>query len=591
MYYVILHYIILHYKATSVQWGPWAEVGMAAKAGTSETSYLRLDPTMSLDAMASILGAGAVAYNGIVGVARINWGNFLAGFPSVPLFLSNFKSQKKGGMKVSGGVSKELVQTTIEGVLMDVLGDPDLSDFSVPLMDMGLDSLSAVEFRNRVQAAFDGLSLTATVMFDYPTVADLTGFVVSQFSEDDEEEGAGGIRTVSAQEHCSMLGVAARFPGCKGNGADEYWAMLCQGKDMITEVPIERWDVDLYYDEDHSAPGKMYSRNGGFISGLGGFDAKMFGIADGEAQSMDPHQRLLLEVCYESLYQSSFTKESLTNSETGVYIGCATLGGISVADDDIGPFTNIGSFPSGNSGRVSHALGLRGPCFTIDTACSATVVAMDCAMQAKRLGKCERSIIAGSNLQLCPNTWIGFCKMGALAVDGRCKTFDHTANGFTRSEGAGSFVLEMASFAEAAGRASVANALGCAVNQDGRSATITAPSGPAQQRCVQAALLDGSTEPLDISMVEVHGTGTALGDPIEVGGLKATIGKGRSQDSPVILAACKSIIGHEEGAAGVAGIVKMVASMKHGLIPKNLHLTKLNPNIDLGDFPVLMPAG
>ncbi|CAL1148755.1 unnamed protein product [Cladocopium goreaui] len=591
--------------AVSVQWGPWAEVGMAARAGTTESGgYLRLDPTASLQAMAAILSLPNTA---LVGVARLNWSAFLAAQPKVPCFLENFQHHKKSsGVKMSGGVPKDLVNSTIINVLCDVLGDPDLSDFSVPLMDMGLDSLSAVEFRNRVQASFDGLHLASTVMFDYPTVADLTDFIVAQFSEgeDDAEGVLGGVRDLNANEPMATIGMAARFPGCHGNGSNEnlgttlgtvgrrkYWAMICAGLDMITPVPIERWDNELYYDPDTSAPGKMYARFGGFIFGLEGFDNKMFGIAEAEAQAMDPHQRILLEVAYESFWNGGLDKEQLSNSNTGCYVGCATLGGISVQDQDIGPFTNIGSFPSGNSGRVSHALGLRGPCFTIDTACSSTLVALDCAAQAKRLGKCDRSVVAGSNLQLCPNTWVGFCKMGlALSPDGRCKTFDESANGFTRADGAGSIVLELAGEAQKNGKQELAMALGVCVNQDGRSATITAPSGPAQQRCINASLQEASAKGLEISMVEVHGTGTALGDPIEVGGMKSTLGKGRLDENPLVLAATKSIIGHTEGSAGVAGLIKMIAEFNHRVVPKNLHLKKMNPNIDLTDFPVIMPG-
>jgi 3-oxoacyl-(acyl-carrier-protein) synthase len=567
---------------------------MAARAGTTESGgYLRLDPAASLLAMGAILASSQPS---IVGVARISWSSFFAAQPKVPAFLDNFQHLKKAaGVKMgAGGVERDTVNSMIVSVLVDVLGDPDISDFGVPLMDMGLDSLSAVEFRNRVQASFEGLHLTATAMFDYPTVADLTDFIVAQFSEgdDDNDLGAlGGSRELNANEPLAMIGMSARFPGCQGNGVDEYWAMLTMGQDMITPVPIERWDIDLYYDADPSAPGKMYAQYGGFILGLEGFDSKMFGIIEPEAQAMDPHQRILLEAAYESFWNAGLDKEQLSNTNCGVYIGCATLGGISVGDMDIGTFTNIGSMPSGNSGRVSHALGLRGPCFTIDTACSSTLVGVDCAAQAKRLGKCDRTCVAGSNLQLCPNTWVGFCKMGmALSPDGRCKTFNESANGFTRSEGAGSLIFELASSAAKSGKQEVANALGVCVNQDGRSATITAPSGPAQQRCINASLQDGSVKALEVSLVEVHGTGTALGDPIEVGGLKSTLGKNRTEDSPLILAAAKSIIGHTEGSAGVAGVLKMVAEFSHRHIPSNLHLKKMNPNIDLADFPTIMPS-
>ncbi|CAE7338437.1 pikAII, partial [Symbiodinium sp. KB8] len=520
-------------------------------------------------AMGAILAASPSP--GLVGVARINWSSFFAAQPKVPCFLENFQHHKKStGVKMgSGGVPKDLVNSTIINVLCDVLGDPDLSDFSVPLMDMGLDSLSAVEFRNRVQASFDGLHLASTVMFDYPTVADLTDYIVAQFSDGDEADDAAiGVRDLNANEPMATIGMAAR-----------YWAMLCAGLDMISTVPIERWDIDLYHDPDPSVPGKMphgsvrYTRWGGFIFGLEGFDNKMFGIAEPEAQAMDPHQRL--EVVYESFWNAGLDKEQLSNTNCGCYVGCATLGGISVQDfpdaaqksgqqskrlsslvrveisvnmslfdEDIGPFTNIGSFPSGS-----------------------TLVALDCAAQGKRLGKCDRSIVAGSNLQLCPNTWVGFCKMGmALSPDGRCKTFDESANGFTRTDGAGSLILELASSASKAGKQEVATALGVCVNQE------------------------ASVKALEVSLVEVHGTGTSLGDPIEVGGMKSTLGKGRTEDAPLVLAATKSIIGHTEGSAGVAGLIKMIGEFSYRIVPKNLHLKKMNPNIDLTDFPVIMPS-
>jgi acyl transferase domain-containing protein len=301
------------------------------------------------------------------------------------------------------------------------------------------------------------------------------------------------------------------------NDIEAFWKFLCTGQDPICEVPLERWDIDEFYDEDRSAPGKIYVRNGSFIPGVEDFDASFFGIADTEARSLDAHHRLLLEVAYESFHDAGQSKETLSGLECGVFVGCCTLTGITVDEEDIGPFTNIGSGLSGLSGRISHALGLRGACFAIDTACSSTLVALDSAVQASRLGKQEMACVGGVNLQLRTDMWIGFCKMTGLAADGRCKTFDASADGFARGEGVGSFIMRMQAFAESKSEFPVAGVKGSCVNQDGRSATITAPSGPAQQRAIAASLKDSELQGLDVSLVECHGTGTSLGDPIEVG--------------------------------------------------------------------------
>ncbi|CAK9054933.1 unnamed protein product [Durusdinium trenchii] len=584
--------------AVSVQWGPWAEVGMAARAGTSESVVLRIALQEGLQAMDNILGAQATSHLGAyVGVARIKWRSFLAQMPRLPSFLENFqqyapKDAKKGGLVAKGAApSRDLVRIGIENVLKEVLGDDSLEDFSSPLMDMGLDSLAAVEFRNRVQASFEGVRLSSTVMFDYPTVADLTDFILSQFAPDDDADGAvlGGDLS-AAREPLSMLGLAGRYPGMSAqNDVSEFWSFLLSGQDPICEIPIERFDVDELFEEDRGVPGKVYVREGGFIPGVEEFDAAFFGIAEPEARSMDTHQRLQTETAYESFYNSGFTKETLANVECGVFMGCCTLTGITVDYEDIGPFTNIGSGLSGMSGRISHALGLRGPCFTIDTACSSTLVAMDCAVQASRLGRQELACVAGTNLQLRTDMWVGFCKMTGLAGDGRCKTFDQSADGFGRSEGSGSVILRLKAAANAKGESGLTLTRGSCVNQDGRSATITAPSGPAQQRALQNSLRDSELSALEVSLVECHGTGTALGDPIEVGAQEKIYGKDRADQDQLILAAAKSVIAHLEGAAGVAGITKLVKMLEHKMVPPNLHLKKLNPNIDLSNFACCIP--
>ncbi|CAE7648751.1 pikAII, partial [Symbiodinium sp. KB8] len=545
--------------------------------------------------MESILGA-KVDRSSVVAVACVKWRSFLSPLPEVPSFLDNFryaaKDRTNGKLLVKGSApSRDLVRTGIENVLKEVLG-ADLDDFSVPLMDMGLDSLAAVEFRNRIQCCFEGVRLSSTVMFDYPTVGDLTDFILSQFAPDDDVANVDvkGRPDTMLREPLALMGMAGRCPGmAAGNDISDFWAFLCSERDPISRIPIERFDVDEFYDEDRSAPGRVYVRQGGFINDVDLFDAAFFGIAKPEARSMDKHHRLQLEIVFESFYNSGFTKESLVNLECGAFIGCCSLAFARVVHsgevDDIGPFTNIGSSLSGMAGRVSHALALRGPCFTVDTACSSTLVATDCAMQAFHLGRQVLACVAGTNLQLRQgiSSWIGFCKMGALSGDGRCKTFDESADGFGRSEGSGSFILSPKS------EGTLAHMMGSCVNQDGRSATITAPSGPAQQRALNNSLRDSELTPLQVSLIECHGTGTALGDPIEIGALENVYGRDRLESAQLILAAVKSVTAHPEGAAGIVGLAKLVKMMQHGQVPANLHLHQLNPNIDLSSFECKMP--
>ena len=556
---------------------------------------LRIGLDEGLQAMESILGT-KLDRSSVVAVACVKWRSFLSPLPEVPSFLDNFryaaKDRTSGKLLVKGSApSRDLVRTGIENVLKEVLG-ADLDDFSVPLMDMGLDSLAAVEFRNRIQCCFEGVRLSSTVMFDYPTVAGLTDFILSQFAPDDDvaDVDVKGRGDTILREPLALMGIAGRCPGmAAGNDISDFWAFLCSGRDPISRIPIERFDVDEFYDEDRSAPGRVYVRQGGFINDVDLFDAAFFGIAKPEARSMDTHHRLQMEIVFESFYNSGFTKETLVNLECGVFIGCCSLAFARVVHsgevDDIGPFTNIGSSLSGMAGRVSHALALRGPCFTVDTACSSTLVATDCAMQAFHLGRQVLACVAGTNLQLRQgsSSWIGFCKMGALSGDGRCKTFDESADGFGRSEGSGSFILSPKS------EGTLAHVMGSCVNQDGRSATITAPSGPAQQRALNNSLRDSELTPLQVSLIECHGTGTALGDPIEIGALENVYGRDRLESAQLILAAVKSVTAHPEGAAGIVGLAKLVKMMQHGQVPANLHLHQLNPNIDLSSFECKMP--
>eukprot|EP00931_Biecheleriopsis_adriatica_P048348 TRINITY_DN27935_c0_g1_i1.p1 TRINITY_DN27935_c0_g1~~TRINITY_DN27935_c0_g1_i1.p1 ORF type:complete len:5156 (-),score=1260.04 TRINITY_DN27935_c0_g1_i1:82-15549(-) len=575
------------HPAVSVQWGPWAEVGMAARAGTSETSIARIEASKGLEAMEAILASQRSLRSGVIGVARIKWKTLLGQLPRVPAFLSRFSSSSAKAPAVTGNYTQEDVKALVVGSLADVLGSDDF-DLSTPLMELGLDSLAGVEFRNRLQGAVDGIQLTPTLMFDYPTVPDLVEYIWSQVGPAEDEELLGGMQAGGVVgEQLALAGHSGRFPGSSGNHPGELWQTLSSGLDTTAELPPERWDMDAFFDPDPDVPGKTYVKLGHFIPGIEQFDGEFFGLSEMEQRGMDPHQWLTLEVTYDGMYAAGLTKETMNGMDCGVYVGCATLGGIEPDIPAFGPFTNIGYAYSGLSGRVSHTLSLRGPCFTVDTACSSTVVALDCANQAVRIGRCKSAVASGVNVQLSAAIWVGFAKMRGLAMDGNCKTFDVSADGFARGEGMGAVYVEVAGARGSEAVPAAALLGGVATNHDGRAATITAPNGTAQQRVLRAALAERGTRPEAVGCLECHGTGTALGDPIEVGGQKAVYGKGREADQPLVLAAGKTNLGHLEGAAGVAGLSKAVLSIQRAQIPPALWLRQLNNNIDFTGFHAL----
>jgi malonyl CoA-acyl carrier protein transacylase len=393
-------------------------------------------------------------------------------------------------------------------------------------------------------------------------------------------------------EPIAIVGMGCRLPG-GANDPDAFWELLSQGVDAITEVPPDRWDIDDYYDPDSQTPGKMHSRYGGFVQQLYEFDPAFFGLSPREAVSLDPQQRLLLEVSWEALEQAGLAIDSLAGSRTGVFIGICSSDYSQILLDRgpeaIDAYMGTGNTHSVAAGRLSYLLGLQGPCVAVDTACSSSLVTVHLACQSLRNDECELALVGGVNRILTPEATINFSKAQMLAADGRCKTFDASADGYVRAEGCGMILLKRLSKALADGDRILALVRGSAVNQDGRSTGLTVPNGPAQQALIRQALENGGINPLQISYVEAHGTGTALGDPIEVGALGAVYGKGRSADQPLFLGSVKTNIGHLEGAAGIAGLLKVVLALYHKQIPPHLHFQQPNPHIDWTAFPLKIP--
>ncbi|HXA48686.1 MAG TPA: beta-ketoacyl synthase N-terminal-like domain-containing protein, partial [Candidatus Acidoferrum sp.] len=390
-------------------------------------------------------------------------------------------------------------------------------------------------------------------------------------------------RALVNAEPIAIIGMGCRFPG----GADSpaaLWRMLHDGVDFIREVPPERWDVNAFYDPDPDAPGKMYCKDGAFLSGIDQFDADFFGISPREAASMDPQQRLLLEVSWEALEHAGQSPERLAGSSTGVFVG------INASDylllqmgwGDPGRFndyTGMGNSHSVAVGRLSYLMGLRGPSMAVDTACSSSLLAVHLACQSLRNEECDLALAGGVNLVLVPEITVSCCRFRMLSPDGRCKTFDAAANGYVRGEGCGMIVLKRYSDALADGDHVLALVRGSAANQDGRSNGLTAPSGAAQQDVIRRALASSGVDPHQVGYLEAHGTGTPLGDPIEFDSMAAVLAADRAADNPLVVGSVKTNIGHLETAAGIAGLMKAVLALCHEEIPPHLNLKSLSPHI------------
>ncbi|WP_323808745.1 type I polyketide synthase [Nostoc sphaeroides] len=392
-------------------------------------------------------------------------------------------------------------------------------------------------------------------------------------------------------EPIAIVGIGCRFP--KAKNPESFWHLLRDGVDAIAQVPPERWDINAFYESKPATPGKMSSRSGGFLDQVDLFDPSFFGISDREAEHIDPQQRLVLEVAWEALENTGLLPKTLAGSQTGVFIGVTNADYHKLIYKDssqIGAYSATGTTPCIAANRLSYLLNLRGPSIAIDTACSSSLVAIHLACQSLRNRESNLCIAGGVNLMLAPEPAISCSQAQMMAPDGRCKTFDASADGYSRGEGCGVIVLKRLEDAVHDGDNILALIRGSAVNQDGTSNGLTAPNGPSQQAVIRQALEQARVAPAQISYVEAHGTGTSLGDPIEVKSLKAVLMEGRSLDEPCWIGSVKTNIGHLEGAAGMAGLIKVVLQMQQREIAPHLHLKQLNPYISLEGTPFAIPV-
>ncbi|MGX6606762.1 SDR family NAD(P)-dependent oxidoreductase [Micromonosporaceae bacterium Da 78-11] len=493
--------------------------------------------------------------------------------------------------------SRRELQGLVLAATADVLGYPDPSGVQPErtFKDLGVDSATAVVLRDRLRTA-TGLTLPTSLIFDHPTPDRVAGHLYALTHTATTEPPPPARRPACAMDDDPIVLVAAgcRLPGDVATPED-LWALLSSGGEAISDFPVNRgWDAGALFADGPERSGTSDTRRGGFLHDADEFDAAFFGISPREAGAMDPQQRVLLEVCWETVERAGIDAESLHGSRTGVFIGAMA--------PDYGPPLHqpdgaadghllTGSALSVVSGRIAYTLGLQGPALTLDTACSSSLVAIHLAAQALRRGECTLALAGGVTVMSSPGMFVEFSRQHGLAPDGRCKAFSAAADGTGWAEGAAVVLLERLSDARRNGRRVLAVLRGSAVNSDGRSNGMTAPNGPAQEQVIRAALADAGLRPADVAVVEAHGTGTRLGDPIEAQALIAAYGPDRPADRPLWLGSVKSNIGHTQAAAGAAGVVKMMLALGNRVLPATLHADESSPYVDWSGGTVALLTG
>ncbi|MDT5052538.1 MAG: hypothetical protein QOF66_904, partial [Mycobacterium sp.] len=599
----------------SVNFGPWS-AGMAdaeSRTRLDQRGVRTLSPADALAGLADVVAASSAQGSAQGVVARIDWARFLPLYQQTGrrAFLAELEREVPSQMNAVvpsstlSGKTKLVERLTSAPVqqrkrlltdyLRDVVAEVTRVDAAeiredAGFFDLGMDSLMAVELRRRIEHGV-GKEIPVTLVMDHPRLSNAAGYLLGDVLGLGEQVAAprpASVVRTRTDEPIAIVAVSCRFPGAPDPEA--FWELLSDGVDAIQEVPEDRFDIDEFYDPDPETPGKTYTRFGGFLDGVDGFDPEFFGISPREAVWIEPQQRLMLETVWEGLERAGYAPATLRGSRTGVFAGVAAneyahlLSSESV--DKIEPYFITGNALNAISGRVAFALGLEGPAVAVDTACSSALVAVHQACQALHSGDCDLALAGGVNVLLSPVTAIAASRARMLSPVGRCKTFDASADGYVRSEGCGILVLKRLSDAERDGDRICAVISSSAVNQDGASSGLTVPNGGAQQRLIEAALARAGLTGGDVDYLEAHGTGTPLGDPIEVQAAAAAYGASRDADRPLLMGSVKTNIGHTESASGAAGLIKVVLSLQHEVLPQSLHFETPSPHIPWDSLPV-----